>query len=180
MGTDTNYWSTIMGVGYYSDVSQWDKGEYTGSNNGGAGANYNKGPDDLQIITNYTIDGVWYVGDLAGDPEGDEELEAPPEIAMSLYVPFDFDSGSRQLSTLVSRVSASNSGEWQNPSDVILTIPSDGNTQSEWIDLVAIAKSASDDPSERLSGPESLAMIDSAFSETEEGWLPFRDGAATL
>jgi len=80
-----------MGVGYYSDVSQWDKGEYTGSNNGGAGANYNKGPDDLQIITNYTIDGVWYVGDLAGDPEGDEELEAEPEIAMSLYVPFDFD-----------------------------------------------------------------------------------------
>ena len=53
LGTDSNYWSTIMGVGYYSDVSQWDKGEYTGSNNGGTNANYNKGPDDLQIITNY-------------------------------------------------------------------------------------------------------------------------------
>jgi hypothetical protein len=42
-----------MGVGYYVDVSQWDKGEYTGSNNGGSSANYNKGPDDLQVITNY-------------------------------------------------------------------------------------------------------------------------------
>ncbi len=53
LGTDSAYWSTIMGVGYYVDVSQWDKGEYTGSNNAGAGANYNKGPDDLQVITNY-------------------------------------------------------------------------------------------------------------------------------
>ena len=53
LGTDMNYWSTIMGVGYYVDVSQWDKGEYFGSNNAGAGANYNKGPDDLNVITSY-------------------------------------------------------------------------------------------------------------------------------
>jgi len=61
----------------------------------------------------------------------------------------------------------------------MLTFPFDGYTQSEWIDLVAIAKSASGDPSERRLGPELLAMIDSAFSDTEKGWLPFRDGAAT-
>ncbi len=53
LGTDSTYWSTIMGVGYYVDVSQWDKGEYFGSNNAGAGANYNKGPDDLNIISTY-------------------------------------------------------------------------------------------------------------------------------
>ena len=53
LGTDSTYWSTIMGVGYYVDVSQWDKGEYFGSNNAGAGANYNKGPDDLNVITSY-------------------------------------------------------------------------------------------------------------------------------
>ncbi len=53
LGTDSTYWSTIMGVGYYVDLSQWDKGEYTGSNNAGASANYNKGPDDLAAITNY-------------------------------------------------------------------------------------------------------------------------------
>jgi len=130
--------------------------------------------EQLPVPVRTTIDGVWFVGDLAHDHERDGELEAEPEIAMSLYVPFDFDSGSRQRSTLVPRASASNSGELHNPSDVILTIPSDGSTQSEWIDLVAIAKSASDDSSDRLSGPESLATIDSAFSETEEGWLPFR------
>ncbi len=53
LGADTAYWSTIMGVGYYVEVSQWDKGEYFGSNNAGASANYNKGPDDLSIITSY-------------------------------------------------------------------------------------------------------------------------------
>ncbi|MDX1927364.1 MAG: Calx-beta domain-containing protein [Pirellulaceae bacterium] len=53
LGTDSTYWSTIMGVGYYVDVSQWDRGEYTGSNNGSSTANYNKGPDDLQVITNF-------------------------------------------------------------------------------------------------------------------------------
>ncbi len=53
LGSDSTYWSTIMGVGYYVDVSQWDQGEYTGANNGGSSANYNKGPDDLQVITNY-------------------------------------------------------------------------------------------------------------------------------
>jgi len=32
-------------------VFRWDKGEYFGSNNGGSGANYNHGPDDLNVIT---------------------------------------------------------------------------------------------------------------------------------
>ncbi len=53
LGTDSAYWSSIMGVGYYVDVSHWDNGEYTGSNNASSGANYGKGPNDLAIITNY-------------------------------------------------------------------------------------------------------------------------------
>ena len=53
LGTDSTYWSPLMGVGYYTNVSQWDKGEYTGSNNANSSANYGKGPDDLAIITNY-------------------------------------------------------------------------------------------------------------------------------
>ncbi len=67
LGTDSTYWSTIMGVGYYVDVSQWDKGEYFGSNNAGAGANYNKGPDDLSIITSYN--GFGYQTDDHGDTQ---------------------------------------------------------------------------------------------------------------
>ncbi len=46
-------WAPIMGVGYYANITQWDRGEYFGSNNAGSGANYGKGPDDLAIITSY-------------------------------------------------------------------------------------------------------------------------------
>ena len=37
-------WAPIMGVGYYSDVTEWSKGEYAGANNQ---------EDDLQKITVY-------------------------------------------------------------------------------------------------------------------------------
>ena len=65
LGTDSAYWSSIMGVGYYVDVSHWDTGEYTGSNNGGTNANYGKGPDDLAVITNYN--GFGYKADDHGN-----------------------------------------------------------------------------------------------------------------
>ena len=54
-GTDGSQteWASIMGVGYYANITQWDRGEYFGSNNAGSGANYSKGPDDLAIITSY-------------------------------------------------------------------------------------------------------------------------------
>ncbi|MFM8251777.1 MAG: zinc-dependent metalloprotease family protein, partial [Planctomycetota bacterium] len=64
-GTGATSWAPIMGVGYYVNVSQWDKGEYFGSNNNGAGANYNKGPDDLAIITSYN--GFSYKADAVGN-----------------------------------------------------------------------------------------------------------------
>ncbi len=64
-GSGTTSWAPIMGVGYYVNVSQWDKGEYFGSNNSGAGANYNKGPDDLAVITGYN--GFSYKSDTVGN-----------------------------------------------------------------------------------------------------------------
>jgi hypothetical protein len=43
-GTGANSWAPIMGVGYYKDVVQWSKGEYTNANNT---------QDDLQVISGY-------------------------------------------------------------------------------------------------------------------------------
>jgi hypothetical protein len=64
-GSGDTSWAPIMGVGYYTNVTQWDAGEYFGSNNAGSDANYGKGPDDLAIITSYN--GFGYRGDDHGD-----------------------------------------------------------------------------------------------------------------
>jgi hypothetical protein len=52
-GSGETDWGPIMGTGYYANVTQWDRGEYIGANNTGAGANYNRGADDLAVITTY-------------------------------------------------------------------------------------------------------------------------------
>lgn len=52
-GNGETGWAPLMGVGYYQNVSTWSRGDYYDSNNAGPGANYNKGPDDLAIITSY-------------------------------------------------------------------------------------------------------------------------------
>lgn len=58
-GTGENSWGPIMGVGgYYSNVTTWDAGEYFGSNNNTASANYNRGADDIAIITGFNGFGV--------------------------------------------------------------------------------------------------------------------------
>ncbi|MFM7268739.1 MAG: hypothetical protein ACKOZT_09155, partial [Cyanobium sp.] len=44
-GSGATSWAPIMGVGYYTQVTQWSKGEYGGANNK---------EDDLAIITNST------------------------------------------------------------------------------------------------------------------------------
>ncbi len=64
-GSGETSWAPLMGVGYYTNVTTWDKGEYYGTNNGGTGANYNKGPDDLAIITSYN--GFGYRADDVGN-----------------------------------------------------------------------------------------------------------------
>lgn len=66
-GSGVTSWAPIMGVGYYVNVSQWDKGEYSGSNNAGSSANYGKGPDDLAIITGYN--GFGYRADAVGNTQ---------------------------------------------------------------------------------------------------------------
>jgi Domain of unknown function (DUF4114)/Metallo-peptidase family M12B Reprolysin-like/Calx-beta domain len=55
-GTGDTGWAPIMGVGYYKNLSQWSKGEYTAANNT---------EDDLQIIT--TKNGFGYRADDAGN-----------------------------------------------------------------------------------------------------------------
>jgi len=66
-GSGESGWASIMGVGYYQSVTQWDDGTFYDSNNGGSGANYNKGPDDLAIITNYN--GFGYLPDQEGNSQ---------------------------------------------------------------------------------------------------------------
>jgi hypothetical protein len=64
-GTGETRWGTIMGAAFSANVQHWSRGEYTGANNTGASANYNRGPDDLVVIT--TINGFGYRVDEAGD-----------------------------------------------------------------------------------------------------------------
>lgn len=52
-GSGDTGWASIMGVGYYENVTQWDDGTYYDSNNSDSSANYGRGPDDLSIITTY-------------------------------------------------------------------------------------------------------------------------------
>jgi hypothetical protein len=55
-----------MGVGYYTNVTQWDAERLRRRHEPvGASANYNKGPDDLKIITSYN--GFGYKADDHGD-----------------------------------------------------------------------------------------------------------------
>jgi hypothetical protein len=53
-GTGAGSWAPIMGVGYYKEVVQWSKGEYTGANNT---------QDDLTVIGTY----IPVVADEFGD-----------------------------------------------------------------------------------------------------------------
>ena len=71
-GSGETGWAPIMGVGYYQNVTQWDRGEYYDSNNAGSTANYSKGPDDLSIIT--TRNGFSY----RADDRGNSNAQASP------------------------------------------------------------------------------------------------------
>jgi len=64
-GSGETGWGPVMGAPYYTNVVTWDRGEYIGANNGGSNANYNRGPDDLSIIT--TFNGFGYRADDHGD-----------------------------------------------------------------------------------------------------------------
>ena len=56
-GSGATGWAPIMGVGYYQELSQWSKGEYSGANNK---------EDDLSIIAG-TSNGFGYGADDAGN-----------------------------------------------------------------------------------------------------------------
>lgn len=64
-GSGAQGWAPIMGNGYTRNLTTWDSGVYYQSNNSGSGANYNRGADDLAIITGFN--GFSYQADLEGD-----------------------------------------------------------------------------------------------------------------
>ncbi|MFN5116792.1 MAG: bluetail domain-containing putative surface protein [Cyanobacteriota bacterium] len=64
-GTGETSWAPIMGGSYNRNVTTWDDGGYTGSNNTGSTANYGKGADDLAVIV--SNNGFSYQPDLAGN-----------------------------------------------------------------------------------------------------------------
>jgi hypothetical protein len=132
--------------------------------------------EELAVPVMTWIDDVAYVGDVAHDHEGEEDHKGEEDHeagTMSLYVPFDFDAGSRQLGSSVPRVLASSSGDLQAPVDDFLGVPSDEKAAPEWMDVVAIAGSAADESSSSFDS-ELFAKIDSAFSDTEEDWLTLK------
>ncbi|MEI6686300.1 MAG: M66 family metalloprotease, partial [Planctomycetota bacterium] len=56
-GSGATGWAPIMGVGYYQELVQWSKGEYSGANNK---------EDDLDIISKLTTNGFGYRNDDFG------------------------------------------------------------------------------------------------------------------
>ena len=54
-----------MGMPFSGSVTQWDRGEYFESNNGGPSANFGDGPDDLTVIT--TKNGFGFRPDMVGN-----------------------------------------------------------------------------------------------------------------
>lgn len=68
-GTGAGSWAPIMGVGYYKDIVQWSKGEYTDANNT---------QDDLAVIATYIP--------VAADEFGDTTATATPVTGVSAEV----------------------------------------------------------------------------------------------
>ncbi|MFZ9753029.1 MAG: bluetail domain-containing putative surface protein [Cyanobium sp.] len=64
-GTGETSWAPVMGNSYGRNVTTWDDGTYTGSNNASSTANYGKGADDLAVIAGNN--GFSYQLDLVGD-----------------------------------------------------------------------------------------------------------------
>jgi len=67
-GSGETGWGPIMGSGYYKNMTTWDNGEYYNTTNSGPSANYNRGADDLQVITTYN--GFGFLADDHGDSSG--------------------------------------------------------------------------------------------------------------
>jgi hypothetical protein len=79
-GSGETGWAPIMGAGYSTNVTTWDRGEYFGSDNAGTDANYGQGSDDLSIITGYN--GFGY----RPDDHGDTSASASPLTVADLSV----------------------------------------------------------------------------------------------
>jgi hypothetical protein len=74
-------WAPIMGVGYYSNVTTWSRGEYRSANNDTGSANYGRGPDDLAIITSWN--GFGYRADDYGNDLGSASPLTGPSVNLA-------------------------------------------------------------------------------------------------
>lgn len=66
-GSGSTSWAPLMGAGYYSNVTAWDRGEFYAATNRGTGANYGNGENDLTVIT--TLNGFSYRPDDVGNTQ---------------------------------------------------------------------------------------------------------------
>jgi Bacterial pre-peptidase C-terminal domain/Metallo-peptidase family M12B Reprolysin-like len=78
-GSGETSWAPLMGVGYYSNVTTWSRGQYTIANNNTSSANYGQGSDDLAIIT--SRNGFGYRGDDFGNSLGTAGLLSGPTVS---------------------------------------------------------------------------------------------------
>ncbi|MFM9072716.1 MAG: zinc-dependent metalloprotease family protein, partial [Cyanobium sp.] len=145
-GSGENGWASIMGVGYYQSVTQWDDGTFYDSNNGGTGANYNKGPDDLAIITSYN--GFGYLPDQEGNSQASANALSIQTGSVSQYGTIetraDLDwfqftlasSGAINLSfsPYWFRAFVDTDGLWGGPVNPYYAPVSDANTGTAWAD----------------------------------------------
>ncbi|MEZ5472294.1 MAG: hypothetical protein R3E90_10965 [Marinicella sp.] len=131
-GSGETSWSTIMGVGYYVNVSQWSKGEYPEANNT---------EDDIAIITS----GNWGFG-YREDDHGSDGLTATRMI----FSPFE-GGGIIEQNTDVDVFEIVTSG---GQIDIAVQAPHQFTNLDVAIDLVDATTQqivASDDPLDSLS-----------------------------
>lgn len=145
-GSGENGWASIMGVGYYQNVTTWDNGTFYNSNNGGSNANYNRGPDDLSIITG--INGFGYVSDQEGNNQATANALSIQAGSISQYgtieTASDLDWYSFTLANTGSinltfdpywyRAFLDTDGVWGGPVNPYYARISDANTGTAWAD----------------------------------------------
>lgn len=145
-GTGETSWAPIMGVGYYTNVTTWDNGTYFGSNNGSASANYNRGPDDLAIISG--VNGFSTLPDQEGNNQATANalsiqagsvsqfgtIETSSDLDWYRFTLSDLGSISLSFDPYWYRAFIDNDGLWGGSARSYYASVSDANSSSGWVD----------------------------------------------
>ena len=145
-GSGETGWASIMGVGYYQSVTTWDNGTFFGSTNNTSSANYNRGPDDLAIITGYN--GFGYSIDQEGSTQATASALAIQGGSVSQFgtieTATDLDWYRFSLSTIGAinlsfdpywyRSFIDTDGLWGGSANPYYAAISDANTGTAWAD----------------------------------------------